>query len=122
MNEIGIIFLVLIKIEKQALKKPQTLMQKCMFPCQPPPISPHCVCGLGGCRFHFLIKAVMDGDDKAHQSSAADSFLVSSTFSPELAPDLLPREGRIISSASLSLGESGCHSSLWKCLAGLVPT
>lgn len=88
-------------------------MQKCLFPCQPPPVSPHCVWGLGGCRFNFLIKAVMDGDDKAHQPSAADSLPVSSTFSSELFPDLLPGERRIISYASLSLGETGCHPSLW---------
>lgn len=64
----------------------------------------------------------MDGDDKAHQSSAADSLLVSSTFSSDLAPDLLPGERRETSSASLSLGEGGCYSSLLNCLAGWVPT
>jgi len=66
------------------------------------------VCGLGGCRFYFLIKAVMDQDDQAHQSSAADSLLVSSTLSSALALNLLPRERKTISSTGLSLGKGGC--------------
>lgn len=65
-------------------------MQKCMLSSMSSHLYAH---GLGGCRFCFLIKTVMDGDDKAHQSRAADSLLVSSTFSSDLAPDLLPGEG-----------------------------
>lgn len=75
-----------------------------------------CVCGLGGCRFCFLIKAVMDGDDKAQQCSAADNPPVSSSLSSELACVLLPGERTVTGSAGLGVG--GCCSSLVKCLAG----
>lgn len=50
----------------------------------------------------------MDRDDKAHQSSAADGLLVSSTFSSELVSDLLPEERRVIGSVGFGLGQGGC--------------
>lgn len=58
----------------------------------------------------------MDGADKAHQSSAADSPPVSSSLSSEGASDVLPGERTGMGSAGRGVG--GCCSSLLKCLAG----
>lgn len=50
----------------------------------------------------------MDGDDKAHQSSAAVSLLVSSTFSSELVSDFLPEGRNVIGSVGFGFGQGGC--------------